>query len=155
MNKHFIITIFLIILAPIAVKAQETPKSPREVVVFALTSLTNGNIKALLDVTDGSEKKKTEEIIKQMDQNQKYKKNLDAEYKLLQSYSIEDVNYTTNNGRELAVVATRWVIKVPVERAPRNLVAGDKNARTANTVFMDYMLEKKNNSWKIISRRSL
>ena len=90
-----------------------------------------------------------------MDENSSYKKNLDAEYKLLQSYSIEEVTYITNSGRELAVVATRWVIKVPVERAPRNLVAGDKKAKTSNTVFMDYMLEKKNNTWKIISRRSL
>ena len=153
MNRYFIIAIFLATLgAPLA--AQET-KGPREVVIFALTSLTNGNVKALLDVTDGSEKRKTEEIVKQMDQSKDYKKNLDAEYKLLQSYSIEEVTYVTNNGRELAVVATRWVIKVPLERAPRNLVASDKKAKTSNTVFMDYMLEKKNNTWKIISRRSL
>ncbi|MGL5721652.1 MAG: hypothetical protein ACRCY4_04555 [Brevinema sp.] len=153
MNHLFIMTIFLAALVAPS-HAQET-QNPREVVVFALRNLTNGNIKALLDVTDGSEKKKTEEIVKQMEQNSNYKKNLDAEYKLLQSYSIEDINYVTNNGRELAIVATRWVIKVPLERAPRNLVAGDKKAKTANTVFMDYMLEKKNNTWKIISRRSL
>ena len=152
MNRYFIIIIFLALIAPLG--AQET-KGPREVVVFALTSLTNGNIKALLDVTDGSEKRKTEEIVKQMDADSNYKKNLDAEYKLLQSYSIEEVTYVTNSGRELAVVATRWVIKVPLERAPRNLVASDKKAKTSNTVFMDYMLEKKNNTWKIISRRTL
>lgn len=142
---------FLLCL-PMTGFAQTTPK---EIVDFALKNMTNGNFKALLDVTENAEKRKTQELIAQLEANPRRRDEVMGEYKLLQSYTIEEVTYLTNSGRELAIVATRWVIKVPLERAPKNLVASDKNAKSEKVVYMDYMLEYKNKLWKIISQRAL
>lgn len=142
---------FTLLLFPIAAFSQTSPK---EVVDFALKNMTNGNFKALLEVTDGSEKRKAEELLVQLEAKPTRKDELMGEYSLLKSYTIEEVSYITNSGRELAVVATRWVIKVPLERAPKNVIS-NKNAKTEKTAYMDYMLEYKNKKWKIISRRTL
>lgn len=143
---------FTLLLFPIAAFSQTSPK---EVVDFALKNMTNGNFKALLEVTEGSEKRKAEELLVQLEAKPTRKDELMGEYSLLKSYTIEEVSYVTNGGRELAVVATRWVIKVPLGKAPKNVIPTDKNTKTEKTTYMDYMLEYKDKKWKIISRRTL
>lgn len=142
----------LLLLYPLGLSAQT--RGPKETVIFALTALTNGEIEKLIDVTGNAELRNTQALLETIKANPRKRDAILSEYKLLKSWSIENEKYLTNNGREISVVSTRWVTLTPMENLPKYIVLSDKNFNKENIIYVDYMLEKKDNQWKIISRRS-
>lgn len=142
----------LLLLYPLGLSAQT--RGPKETVTFALTALTNGEIEKLIDVTGNAELRNTQALLDTIKANPRKRDILLSEYKLLKSWSIENEKYLTNKGREISIVSTRWVTLTPMENLPKYIVLSDKNFNKENIIYVDYMLEKKDNQWKIISRRS-
>lgn len=142
--------ILLLITLIVGTTFAQATKTPQDIVNTALIALTNGDIEKLLTLTEKTELKQTKELLVLMENKQK-RTELINQYKTLQSWSIENTEEQTINGKQFAVVSTIWVTTPTLE------ANSDKNLPTklkSKTIYVDYMLEKINNEWKIISRRS-
>lgn len=142
------IFIFIFLMTTTAVYSQSEPK---EVVQFALQSLTNGDVEKLLDVTENSELRQVKELIAMMGGSIRKKDSILQQYRNLKSWKIENVAEHSVNGRKIAVVNTKWKVTIPLEQDPKNF--SSKNLQEKN-LKVDYMLEQFNGKWKIISRKA-
>ncbi len=147
MKKYSILSLFVFS----SLFAQSLPTTPKEVVIYALSALTNGEIEKLLEVTGRKELRQTEELLSSIEGNAQKRRALLNQYKSLKSWSIESIDEQVIQGRTLAVIATKWVVIPFIEDAPKNDFAAPKT----QTLYVNYMLEKLENQWKIIDRRSL
>lgn len=151
MKKIFILTIFGSISI---IFAQDIPNTPKEIVQYALTALTNGDFEKLLPITENAELRKTKELLDSIKDNAKKREEMCLQYKALNSWTIEGVTNHKISNRNISIVSTKWIVNIPLEKNP-NLAKLPKNIGQNRTVYMDYMLEKFNKQWKIISRKSL
>ncbi|MGL4677326.1 MAG: hypothetical protein ACRCWI_06630 [Brevinema sp.] len=125
-------------------------QSPSDVVQSALTALTNGDIKRLLTITANAELRQVEELLKSIESSPKKKDELLQQYRSLKSWSIEESTEHKIDGRTIAIVSTKWIVQNSLETDSKKLVTVHDRA-----IYVDYMLEKHQNQWKIISRKSL
>ena len=149
--KFYLILSLLFLSANITF-SQKTTATPEDVVKIALTALTNGDIDTLITVTENSELRKAKELLASIGNNTAKKKELLNQYKTLKSWEIKESTEHTLNNRNVAIVSTKWVIVPSLESAPKNMV---QNESPDQTVYVNYMLEKFDGKWKIISRKSL
>lgn len=142
-----ILMFMVCILSTTLAYSQDSPKS---VVQFALQSLTNGDIEKLLEVTENSELRQVKELIAMMDSSARKKDSILQQYQNLKSWSIDSEEKHDINGRKIAIVSTEWKVNIPLE------ASAGKVEQKANQqkIFVDYMLEKFDGQWKIISRKS-
>ncbi|MGL5955593.1 MAG: hypothetical protein ACRC0X_03165 [Brevinema sp.] len=125
-------------------------QEPSEVVQYALTALTNGDIKKLIAITENAELRQVKELLQAIEGSPKKKDELLQQYRSLKSWTIEESTIHEIDGRTIAVVSTKWIVRNTLERDPKNLATVQDHM-----IYVDYMLEKYQDQWKIISRRSL
>lgn len=129
------------------------PSNPKDVVTYALNALTNGNMEALLSVTENAELRKTKELLDSIQGNGKKRNEMLNQYKSLKSWEIIEVSEHNINNRDIVIVHTKWLIVHNLESNPRDFTTPSQQKEM--TLYVDYMLEQFDNQWKIISRRSL
>lgn len=144
--KFLIYTLFLSITT--MTYSQDAPK---DVVQFALQSLTNGDIQKLVSVTENSELRQVNELIVMMESSSRKKEEILNQYKNLKSWSIDDSAEHEINNRKIAVVNTTWTVMVSLEEDPKQIT---KHKLQEKIMKVDYMLEKFDGKWKIISRKA-
>ena len=132
--------------------SQKTTGTPEDVVKIALTALTNGDIDTLITVTENSELRKAKELLASVGYNTSKKKDLLNQYKSLKSWEITESTEHTLNNRTVTIVSTKWVISPSLESSPKTMIQKES---VDQTVYVNYMLEKFDGKWKIISRKSL
>ena len=132
--------------------SQKTTGTPEDVVKIALTALTNGDIDTLITVTENSELRKAKELLASVGNNTSKKKDLLNQYKSLKSWEITESTEHTLNNRTVTIVSTKWVISPSLESSPKTMIQKES---ADQTVYVNYMLEKFDGKWKIISRKSL
>ena len=132
--------------------SQKTTGTPEDVVKIALTALTNGDIDTLITVTENSELRKAKELLESIGNNAAKKKELLNQYKSLKSWEITESTEHTLNNRTVTIVSTKWVISPSLESSPKTMIQKES---ADQTVYVNYMLEKFDGKWKIISRKSL
>ncbi len=145
--KFYLILLLLFLSTNISF-SQEATGTPEDVVKIALTALTNGDIDTLITVTENSELRKAKELLASVGTSATKKKELLNQYKTLKSWEIKESTEHKINNRTVTIVSTKWVILPSLESSPK---AESQN----QTVYVNYMLEKFNGTWKIISRKSL
>ncbi len=151
-SGDIIMRILLILFFSISTIYGQTSRTPEEVVKYALNALTNGDIEKLITVTEHAELRQAKELLATVGGDEWKKNELLKQYRSLKSWSVVESAEHDINGRKIAVVSTEWIILASLENNPKNIAQGESSQRT---VFVDYMLEKFDNQWKIISRKSL
>ncbi len=126
-------------------------RSPAEVVKYALTALTNGDVEKLITVTENAELRQAKELLAMIGGSERRKNEVLKQYKNLKSWVVLETTNHDINGRKIAVVSTEWIVFIPIEDNP-NI---KKQEPIDRKVYVDYMLEQFDGQWKIISRRSL
>ncbi|MGL4367698.1 MAG: hypothetical protein ACRCTQ_05420 [Brevinemataceae bacterium] len=147
------ILVFLMYNVPVF--GSSIPNEPVEVVKYAFTALTNGEIDKLIDVTANSELRQVNELLTSIKANPSKKDSLLKQYQNLKSWQIDNSQAHKVNGRNIYVVSTTWVVNVPIEKKSEVMKGMKDPNKSDHTVFMDYMLEQLDGRWKIISRRSI
>ncbi len=126
-------------------------RTPAEVVKYALTALTNGDVEKLITVTENAELRQAKELLATIGGSEWRKNEVLKQYKNLKSWAVLETTNHDINGRKIAIVSTEWVVFIPIEDNP-NI---KKQEPIDRKVYVDYMLEQFDGQWKIISRRSL
>lgn len=147
-KKH----IFIAFIVPIFIFGQNIPQTPKEIVSYAITQLTNGNIEALLAITENAELRKTKELVDSINNKTLTKDSIKNNYQDIKAWSIDAVEEHKVGERTVTIVSTTWTIKRSTILQPNEVARTNNNADIILQV--DYMLEKFNNQWKIISRRT-
>jgi len=150
MKKRFLL---LILGISSLIFSQDIPTNPKDIVNYALNALTNGEIEKLLSITGNAELRKTKELLTLIQDDDEKRKEILGQYKNLKSWTIENIKEHKINNRDITIVNTKWIISIPLEQN-RHLAKLPKNIGKNQIVYMDYMLEKLNNKWKIISKKS-
>ncbi len=141
---------FILILVMLFSTVYAQTDSPSTVVNKALTALTNGDIKRLTELTENAELRQAKELLASMNSTRR-KDEIMNQYKSLKSWDIVDETEHFVNGRNIAIVSTVWVVIDGLEMNPKSF----SDAQTETTMYINYMLERFDGEWKIISRRSL
>ncbi len=148
----FNLILFLLLLSTTMTFSQKATETPEDVVKIALTALTNGDIDTLIKVTENAELRKAKELLASIGTSPAKKKALLNQYKSLKSWEITESTEHNLNNRNIAIVSTKWVISPSLEDSPKNII---KQELADQTVYVNYMLEKFDGKWKVISRKSL
>lgn len=136
---------------------------PVSVVLAASQMILNADYAEMLSITSNGEYKKTMDTVEQMRTDSKVRERVIQESKKLLKFELIRMETMTNEGVPLAVVSTRWVVKVSGNK-PRNpngyvgvAESADPAARrrkAESEVFVEYLLKNFNGEWKIISKRT-
>ncbi len=148
----FNLIVFLLLLSTTMTFSQKTTETPEDVVKIALTALTNGDIDTLIKVTENAELRKAKELLASIGTSPAKKTELLNQYKSLKSWEIKESTEHTLNNRNIALVSTKWIISPSLESDPKTML---QKKVPDQTVYVNYMLEKFDGKWKIISRKSL
>ena len=148
----FNLILLLLLLSTTITFSQKTTETPEDVVKIALTALTNGDIDTLIKVTENAELRKAKELLASVGTDATKKKELLNQYKSLKSWEIKESTEHTMNNRNIAIVSTKWVISPSLESDPKTML---QKKAPDHTIYVNYMLEKFDGKWKIISRKSL
>ncbi len=138
---------------------------PVTVVKAACKMLMNSDFEEMLIVTELNEKKITLETIDQIKLDNTLKEKIKKEGEKIESYEITSMEiYTNNISNQMVVVKTKWIVKVdnsnpknPSEfvRIQESVDPDNARRRKYNSiVFVDYLLKKFEDKWKIISKRT-
>ena len=144
----FYLILFLLLLSTNTLFSQKSTDTPQDVVKFALTALTNGDIEKLITVTENFELRKAKELLASIDKDTTKKQELINQYKTLKSWEIKESKEHTINSRTLAIVSTKWIVIPDLDTTP-------EITDTNQTIYVNYMLEQFDGKWKIISRKSI
>ncbi|MGL4388565.1 MAG: hypothetical protein ACRCTJ_04150 [Brevinema sp.] len=148
--------IFIVLAIP-AIIFGNVPNEPKSIVTHAINSLMSGKIEQLLSITENSELRKTKELIDSINNKKHSKESLIAEYQLVESWNIEKSQEHEIKGRKVTIVSTIWKVKANVSQKslPNQIEAKELKEIKSQTIRVDYMLEKFNNQWKIISQKTI
>ena len=138
---------------------------PVSIVQAACKMIMNSDYTDMILITEQTEKKRTMDALTDIQGNPELMKKLKKEAEKLISFQILDSEVFTNeNTNFIAVVYTKWKSKL-VQTVPSNpsgfvrpSEANDPDAarrrRTDTDIYVDYLLKKFNDQWKIVSRRT-
>lgn len=135
---------------------------PVSVVRAAGKMLMNSDYEEMINITEMNEKKRTIDTVAQMTTNQGTRELVKKESEKINSFELLRIeSFTNNTTNQLAVVYTRWMIKITAN-SPRNAAnfvrmqddPGTKRIKSESDVYVDYLLKNFNGEWKIISRKT-
>ena len=132
---------------------------PVTVVQAASKMIMNSDYEEMLAITEGTEKKHTQETVDSLKTDPKLKPVLEKESEKLSGFEVLDMEIFTNDvTNQMVVVSTKWLVRIqystPVN--PKGYVApgGNRKVKTDSEVFVDYLLKKFDDKWKIISKKT-
>ncbi|MGL4561780.1 MAG: hypothetical protein ACRCV0_05795 [Brevinema sp.] len=146
---------YMVLLIPAIIFGNTIPTEPKEIVTYAINSLMKGQAEELLLITEKSELRKTKELIDNINNKTYSKDSLLEQYSEIESWNIEKSQEHKINGRVITIVSTVWKIKPPKKMEPNQISNTESIGNNIQTVYVDYMLEKFNGQWKIISRKTV
>lgn len=170
MNKHFLtFTLPIATILSLTVISYGAGKKydydfadPVSVVRAAGKMLMNSDYEEMINITEMNEKKRTIDTVAQMSTNQSTRELVKKESEKINSFELLRIeSFTNNTANQLAVVYTRWMIKITAN-SPRNAAnfvriqddPASKKIKTESDVYVDYLLKNFNGEWKIISRKT-
>ncbi len=116
------------------------------------------DFEAMLAITAGSEKQKTQDLIDSLHETPALINDLKKAVKNIVNFEISRTDYFTNQNTIYAIVSTRWTLKVDASAdAGARLIlppAGGSQPLDFSIIQVDYLLQLFDNKWKIISMRS-
>ncbi|OHD55008.1 MAG: hypothetical protein A2Y33_03315 [Spirochaetes bacterium GWF1_51_8] len=129
--------------------------SATSVVKAANKMLAMCDFEQLLTITELSEKKRTQMTIDTIKTNAKALKIIMQESQKIEFFEILKEEVYTNNNDILAIVYTKWRMKIDYSLKPGKPVnePGTQN-KPYSEVYVDYLLRKFDGQWKIISKKS-
>lgn len=164
MNKRFVLAFALLFLLPAAgfvapTNVYQYNAADAESVVKAVHQMMlAADFSAMLDLTSGTEKQKTQEIVDSLRENPSLINDLKKEIKKILEFEVLRTEYFTNQNTIYSIVATKWTLKVDVTPDPGTTLilpeAGGEQPRQFSVVQVDYLLQSFDGKWKIISQRS-
>lgn len=127
---------------------------PASVVTAAKDLLYKADYQGMLEITEGSEKRKTESTLASIKEDRSLLQSLKSEADKIQKFEIMGKEVYDTQG--LAVVYTKWQVKLVVERNSGVTIVEDKDhaVKPFSTVYVDYLLKKIDGKWKIISQKN-
>ena len=131
------------------------PNSPTSVVKAANKMLALCDFEQLLEITELSEKKRTQMTIDTIKTNAGAFKIIVQESQKIEFFEILKEEIYTNNTDILAIVYTKWRMKIDLAKKPGTPVVDPANpSKPYSEVYVDYLLRKFDGKWKIISKKS-
>ena len=138
---------------------------PATVVQAASKMLMNSDYEAMLIITELKEKKLTVDTLEQIKADSKLRETLKKESDKILGFEITGTEiYTNDISNQLVIVSTKWTIKIDNSdpKNPQYFVRihenddPDKTRRNKidSTVYVDYLLKKFDDKWKIISKKT-
>jgi hypothetical protein len=155
MQKLFFLFAPLLLAVPVFASADKYVydfADPVSVVQAANRMLMNADYSAMTDITEGSERKKTDETLSAIESDGKLLERLKQESDQIQGFEIMSTELYTNVSR--AVVHTKWTVKLAQKRPSAYDTGNDRQQRLTSTVYVDYLLKPFDSRWKIISKQT-
>jgi len=126
---------------------------PISIVNAASKMLMSGDYAEMSNITEGSEKKKTDDTIMALKDNYKLQDRLKVESEQIHSFEVTGMELYTNAQR--IIIHTKWLIKVPARKSsPFQTSEDNKKGKLYSTVYVDYLLKQFDTKWKIISKQT-
>jgi len=137
---------------------------PASLVTAAGKMIMNADYNPLLDITEQTEKKKTQETIDNIKNNPSFLDELKKQSSDLLEFDVINTEiYTNDTDNQLSVVSIKWKIKLEqpgnnsdnmqLQQSGNPDLIGKTN--TQSEVYVDYLLKLFNGKWKIISTRTV
>lgn len=159
MKKTFILWIAILSL-PVAGYVANTNiydfdfSDAKSVVEAATDMMMNADFQSLLTVTEGNEYLKTQTTLNTIEDNPDSMDAIEEEMEKIIDFEIISSDYYTNDANYYSIVKTRWYIEYTPTASTDTLTVIPDEDKTYNTVYVDYLLQKYNAKWKIISQKS-
>lgn len=138
---------------------------PVTIVKAASKMLMNADYVNMLEITELNEKKKTQDTLDQVKTNNKLLEVLKKESEKINSFEILTMEVFTNDVKnQMVIVSTRWMIKIGadgpknssdfVKISPSADPSAMKRKKSESAVYVEYLLKKMDDKWKIISKKT-
>lgn len=136
---------------------------PDSIVESAYLMLKNADFKSLLLITELYEKRRVEKILDEISNSSELIFILKNESKKMISFEITGKEYITNDlTNQMVVVFTKWYVSNDTASAKNddiyngveNQLNPQPKRRKQAVIYVDYLLKKFDDKWKIISKRS-
>ncbi len=127
---------------------------PVSVVEAAKDLLFKVDYKAMLEITEGSARKKTENTLASIKEDISLLRTLKSESDKIQKFEVIAKEVYESHG--MAVVYTKWQIKMTLEQTSGVKIIEDKEhtVKPYSTVYVDYLLQNFDGKWKIVSQKN-
>ncbi|NPV01003.1 MAG: hypothetical protein HPY53_06450 [Brevinematales bacterium] len=131
-------------------------KSPTSVVKAANKMLANSDFEQLLEITELSEKKRTQMTIDMIRTNSAALGIIMSESKKIEFFEILKEEIYTNNADILAIVYTKWRVKIDqAKQGGKPVVQPGTTVKPFSEIYVNYLLRQFDGKWKIISKKSM
>ncbi len=162
--------IFILLLLAVVSFGKEVSKvkynysfdNPETLVESFFLMLKNNDYTEMLKITDLYEKKRVEKILTELSNDSSLYYNLKYESSKMKKFEIINKEVITNEGtNEFIIITTLWYLSNDnkklknsdiYEKLENNI--NPKQKKKDNVVYVEYLLKKIDDQWKIISKRS-
>jgi hypothetical protein len=138
---------------------------PVSLVKAASKMIMDGSYSDMMLITEGPEQKRTLDVVTNLQNNIPLQEKIKKESQKITGFEVLSVEiYTNDSTNHMSVVSTRWLIKIDNAnpKNPKDFVRIDeskdpnraKRSKIESDVYVDYLLKKYENKWKIVSKRT-
>jgi hypothetical protein len=161
--RKFFVAMTIIAMFPALVylkikeKIDYDAKSPTSVVKAANKMLANSDFEQLLEITELSEKKRTQMTIDMIRTNAAALGIIMSESKKIEFFEVLKEEIYTNNADILAIVYTKWRVKIDQSKLSGKPVSPQPGTtvKPYSEIWVNYLLRQFDGKWKIISKKSM
>lgn len=160
--KRISITLMIIAIFPALVylkikeKIEYDSGSPTSVVKAANKMLANSDFEQLLEVTEFSEKKRTQMTIDMIKTNAAALSIIMSEAKKIEFFEVLNESIYTNKADILAIVYTKWRVKIDQSKlSGKSVLPSGGGQKPYTEILVNYLLRMFDGKWKIISKKSM